>query len=229
VAWRREITMLAALGVAGLFGAGISRAGSVEVLSCEAASQRAQVAVDLAGQPAKDVKVELRAFNARLVGTLKTDGSGRVALPQLKAGKYIVTARGTNQVVGSICVEVGKQNAQLGSSFTIAMKALAPAGLPLELPKQRVERFRGTVVDQTGAGVAGARIVIVPTGSSGARQRKIVKTDKVGGFFLELADGKYSASFEGSGFRTVMMDFEVARGGSSDELRVVLPVGLATE
>src|SRR5271168_4013443 len=89
-----QVAMMALLVVGGLFGAGVSRAGSVEVLSCEAAAQRAHVAVDLSGRAAGDVKVELRTPEYRLVETLKIDGSGRVLLPRLKTGRYIVTALG---------------------------------------------------------------------------------------------------------------------------------------
>jgi len=77
-----------------------------------------------------------------------------------------------------------------------------------------------TVVDVTGARVAGALILIASRSTT-----RELQSDKIGGFHATLAAGVYRIKVVGNGFRTANLKTLRIQSGISRTLKVVLTMG----
>ena len=79
--------------------------------------------------------------------------------------------------------------------------------------------LKGVIVDQMGASVAGAKVLIM----NGSARREL-KSDEMGAFSVEVPQGSYQVLVESLGFRIAKLNRVQVRSASSKEIRVVLKV-----
>ena len=97
--------------------------------------------------------------------------------------------------------------------FTLIVAPLVGAG------QQADENLKGVIVDQMGASVAGAKILIM-NGSA----RLELKSNEMGAFSVEVPQGSYQVLVESIGFRIAKLNRVQVRSASPKEIRVVLKV-----
>jgi hypothetical protein len=227
----------AALAASSLLWATTSYASSVTVVNppCAASSQRARIEIVLEEKPATNAQLVVTTHENRLIQTLSVDKSGLVVLPRLAPGKYDLTASAPGTYGASICVEIPEKKLKQVSSFSLALQTplnmLAPWLLTEaenKAPRELIREFKGVVLDQSGGGVSGMIIQVLPRGvRDDARSIKTI-TDPNGQFAVHLADGIYTALFVFPGFHSEIMVFEITQAGAAKDLRVPLKVGSTT-
>jgi hypothetical protein len=153
---------------------------SVTVNGPPAKSSRNVVVTTLfEGKPRKGVKVEIyrcrKQMEANPSFTLITGEDGTVAPPALSPGEYCIVASADLNLVADLELRVSSHFKEKTSSFSMELVArrfptweqqLATADqMPVE---DRVQKFSGTVRDQTRSAISGVSIEIV---QGHARQR----------------------------------------------------------
>ena len=229
------------LGLSLLLAGLTSAKSSVEVITCEASSQKARMAIDRQGRAGKDVRVTISLSGGQpFQRPLAPDESGLVVLPPLKAGQYVVTAVAPEDQGGSICVEISKKKSHDVSSFKLLLRPLPPGSPTLEqtlaaaeqdAPTENIQQFQGLIVDPGGATNAGAEIMIFPKGAKirDDKHSVKVKTGSNDDFSVVLPDGVDAAVFLSSGFKQQIVTFEVLHTGAANGMRISLELGAVTE
>jgi hypothetical protein len=209
----------------------------VEVIPCQASSQRARITIDLNGKSAKDVRLILTTLENQPVQALSIDEFGIAVLPPLTPGKYLVSASAPENLGAALCVEISKKKWKQVSSFSLALKTLPPAPPTREEllsaaedkpPRERIQQFRGVVVDPSGAAVSGIVIQIFPKGARDDARTAKATSDASGHFSVALPDGVYTAFLMSPGFRTEIVTFEITHAGTANGLRISLQIGMIT-
>jgi len=209
-------------------------ASSVEVkaLKPQASSRHVRVSVVLNGHPAVGASVDFCAAGDKPCLSTFTSKNGVAVSPELPDGDYTVTASLDDVIGGDLLLHVSRKGKtrvfaiDLSESFRAAQVYRAAAN---NLPSRATLRFfQGILRDPTGATIPGADVKIVPKGSADHAIIQRVKTDQAGHFSATLIVGAYVAFFSAPGFRTEIVPFEIAEGGSN-ELQVKLQVGQTSE
>jgi hypothetical protein len=197
------------------------------------------------GQPAKDVLVEVtptgkaKAGQAPLV--LASGEDGRVSLPDLSAGKYVIGALAADRGRAQLLLHVTR-NRKDKTNFEMALEVPAqytewrsgnlPAGALAEACDRdsclshldlQIQKFAGVATDPTGSVIPATEITILRNGPGNKRVIKI-ESDQHGRFSAELEAGTYVAYFRASAFRTEIVPFGVAAQGA-EEVRIKMLVG----
>lgn len=150
-----------------------------------------------------------------------TNEDGIATLPELVPGNYdvAVTLNGVAST-GFIGLHVSnrKDLSTLPVDLTEQVRRVEDAPL-----RDRIEAFRGTVRDISGAPLGGASLVVVKRESHGKDVVLTGKADADGHFSGQLEEGTYIAVFFSPAFRPAIAPFELAKTGSS-ELSVRLDV-----
>jgi len=213
-------------------------AASVEVLSCQPATQKAHVTIALAGTASRDVKAVLSWQDGRQIQNLSMDRAGRIVLPRLQPGTYLVEASAPANQGGALCLEISPSKQERSTHFAISLHAMPPAPPTLDQlltaaenqdPVLRLQQFKGVVTDPAKSVLSGATVEIRPKGVRGDFRTLTAPTDAEGHFSAHLPDGIYTAVFTAQGFGRQIIVFEIAKTGSSEELQVPLQIGFAAE
>lgn len=201
------------------------------------ASRHVKIQVSLGGKPLEGAKVIFRPSHQCTCATdalrgnpldtsmipssssRMTDKNGIADLPELAPGDYDVAAS-INDVASTVFLGL-RVSADLGPT-TVPIDLTEPVHRVEDVPVHyRIETFRGTVKDFSGAVISGAKIAVVNRGSQAKDIVLRDKTDANGNFSVHLADGSYIAVFFSPGFRPAIEPFEVTKTGASE-----LPVKL---
>jgi 5-hydroxyisourate hydrolase-like protein (transthyretin family) len=209
-----------------------SAAVEVENIKLQEASRNVRIAVVLEGKPVKGAKVEFcKTPGNQSCASVRTDADGIAAVRGLGGGNYSVIASIEDEINADLYLHVARGRKEtsfsidLTDSYQKAQEFLAAAEkLPI---RDRVQEFRGSVQDPSGAFIQGVDIKITRKGSDGKTDVVRLKSDATGRFSTRLADGTYIAFFTFAGFRSQITPFEVTSQGSND-LRIVLELGSTT-
>lgn len=104
------------------------------------------------------------------------------------------------------------------TKYGLAVFTLIVAPL-LVVAQQAGGSLKGVVVDQMGASIPGAKVLI----TNGFARREL-KTDETGAFSVEIPSGSYQVLIESPGFRVAKLSRVRIQSDSSKEIRVVLRV-----
>jgi hypothetical protein len=217
-----------------LLWAVMAAAESVEVAVKPLESPRhVRISVVLNGKPVKDVQVYFCTTSVHQTCFSVLTGDNGVAVPHaLAVGNYQVTAVTEDRLAAHLYLHVSRESKatsfsmDLTEAFQAAQAALAAAErLPI---RERVQEFRGSLQDPSGAFIAGVDIKVVRKGSEDKADVVRLKSDAHGRFSAQLADGFYIAFFSMAGFRTEIVPFEVSAQGDK-EMLVKLQLGQTTE
>jgi 5-hydroxyisourate hydrolase-like protein (transthyretin family) len=214
---------------------------SVEVVATQKSSQRIRVVFIMSGVPQKGVRVEVYQYTlssgekSKALLSLTSDDEGKVTPPVLSPGHYHLVASAERNLRADLYLDVSRKLGKQISSISMNLiedqyptpEQLWDAAEKV-LVKDRLEAFRGTIYDPSGARVSGVSIEVARKGTQGKEQIAQVESGKDGRFFAPLADGAYVARFSIPGFQVAFVPFEVTKQGS-EELRVTLEIGRATE
>ena len=214
----------------------ISSAESVEVTQIKPvqSSRHVRVSILLNGHPVSNVKVYFCANGGgeQLCSSVITGSDGVAAPPRLRDGDYVVSAVFEDELNAALYLHVshkGKATSfslDLTESFCEVQNAIVAANnLPI---RARVQEFRGSLQDPTGAVIPGANIKIVRRGSQDRAVVQKLKSGADGRFSAHLEYGMYIAFFSSPGFRAEIVPFEVVARGEK-EMLVRLQVGQSTQ
>jgi hypothetical protein len=240
-----------ALAAACLLLSAMARAECVTVttatprpLSYQWSSQDARIAVLLDGKPAPGAQIDiLTARNDHLRFSITTDLHGLATLPTLVPEQYHVVATATDKQRGE---------SYLAESFLDVYKGVPGSGgwvilelVPLrqvqllELPALdqvlvggaqrmptigKIPELKGSVIDPSGAPIAGATVKVFPTGSSDESHVIEIETDQNGLFSIPLPRGTYTVVVWMQAFRSQVTDFEIAPQADARDVKIVLNV-----
>jgi ribosomal protein L19 len=224
--------------ISSMLFAGVLHAECV-LMPPQESSSHVRIQVVLAGNPVKGAKVIIRASQECTCatdmlrgnpldtttpprGALQiTDENGIANLPEFAPGDYdvAVTLNGVAST-GFIGLHVSNKVGSTTLPVDLTEQVRRVENVPL---RDRVEAFRGTVRDISGAPLAGASIVVVKRESHGKDVVLTGKTDADGHFSGQLDEGSYIAVFFSPAFRPAIAPFEVAKSGAR-ELSVSLDV-----
>jgi len=214
---------------------------SVEVVTTQKSSQRIWVVFLVGGVPQKSVRVDVYRYSlgsgeeSKSLISLTSDDEGKVTPPVLSRAHYHLVASAERNLRADLYLDVSRKRGKQLSSFSMNLienqyptpEQLWDAAEKAPV-KDRLEAFRGTIYDPSGARVSGVSIEVVRKGTQGKEQIAQVESGKDGRFFAPLADGAYVARFSIPGFQLAFVPFEVTKQGSG-ELRVTLEIARATE
>ena len=209
-----------------------SAAVEVENIKPQESSRNVRIAVVLEGKPVKDARVVFcKTPGIQDCVSVLTNADGIATVRRLGVGNYYIVASVDDEVNASLYLHAGhgRKQASFSMDLTGAYRQgqdfmAAAAQLPV---RDRVQGFRGSVQDPSGAFIQGVNIKIVRKGTDGEADVVRLKSDVRGHFSSPLADGIYIAFFTFAGFRTQITPFEVTSQGSKD-LRIVLQLGSTT-
>jgi outer membrane receptor protein involved in Fe transport len=112
-------------------------------------------------------------------------------------------------------------------TFFVAVFSLLANAVP-SFAQEGTSVLRGTVVDSTGAVVAGARVSIANQATG--LNRRAATTNESGGYvFPSLVPGKYRVTVETQGFKTAVREDVSLEVGETQELKITLEVGATSE
>lgn len=215
--------------------ASIAVAESVQVRTVEPqeSSHHVLVAVVLAGKPLRNVRVEFATTPGDQVCFSALTSDDGLAEPQALALKTYPTVATFEDGVGAdLYLHISDKSRakpfsiDLTKSVEAAQEALASAEkLPI---RERVQEFKDTSQDPSGADIPGVNIKVARKGSADKKDVRRLKSDANGYFSTQLADGVYGASFSFPGFRTEIAPFAVRARGET-EMLVKLQVSNETE
>jgi hypothetical protein len=209
---------------------GVARPESVtvEAPKPQESSRHVRIVVMLGGKPLRGVTIDFYPIAAQPHFSAITDEDGIATPPDLALGNYNIVARLDEDVSTSLSLHVVPErmvstfSLDLTEGFAQAQRAQQAAeSLPI---RDRVKSFRGTVLDPTGAVIAGTNIRVVRKGSQEKAVALRVKSDAKGNFSGQLGEGSYIAFVFSQGFRTAIVPFEVTKDGSGD-LRITMQIG----
>ena len=165
--------------------------------------------------------------------TLTCDEYGWLKTPKLADGQYSFVAQAGENLRADLVLDVSSPGGTM--AFRMDLHSWVPErpGVGLTNPEKvpitkRLEVFRGTVTDQTGAVIPKVSIRLVRKEAGGTKVVNEIKSGSSGDFEAQLAPGTYVAIFSASGFKIYAVGFEIAPDGSR-RLDVKLEVGAATQ
>lgn len=177
--------------------------------------------------------------NGKSMFSGKTDKVGLILVPPLPVGFYQVVATATGELRAEVSLVVSgsaaKQTAPFLLNLVVPPKPLTPFQLlsrtaetaQAKPPENKLQEFKGTVIDPSGAVTPEALIAIFPKGFRSESEMLEMKADENGRFSKTLKPGIYTAVFQLLGFRTTTLVFEIATDGSAKDLQVLLKLGAA--
>lgn len=180
------------------------------------------IVVELGEKPLQGVKVDLYAKGSKKATFhALTNERGMVIPPALDLGDYSIVAALNQAVVSSLQLRITRGGADVPLSISLG-------SVPMEVIesqpiRDRLQEFRGVVLDQADAAIPAAIVVV----SRGPRVGDVVlriTADMDGHFSEKLGDGFYTAFFFANGFRTATLPFEIT-GNGAGQLQVRLRVG----
>jgi hypothetical protein len=89
---------------------------------------------------------------------------------------------------------------------------------------ERVQSFKGTVLEASGAGVPGTVIWVFPEDFQGKNTAIHLVADEDGGFVSVLADGTYTVVVQSVTFGSRVVGLAIARDGNAKELEIPLEI-----
>jgi Carboxypeptidase regulatory-like domain len=202
-------------------------------------SEHVRITTVVNSKAASGVRVDIYGSENQYKPSVISDHNGVAVLPKLLPGLYGIVAESADRKFhGQLALQVTRSLKNRTSSFFISLTGVLPSwgGLPpvtigeltaaATMPvSTRLHRFRGILIDQSGAPIPSADIVVMKTRSSDNTGLTISEINsKEDGWFSEpLLEGTYVAVFRMSGFRTEIVAFEVANDGLED-LRVTMRI-----
>ena len=224
-----------------LFIAGAVRAAepavSVEVVTPLKSGPVARIVVALNGKPVPGAKVAIYKYEgargAIPVVTLLCDEYGWIKTPKLADGQYGFVAQVGKDLQAGLFLDVSSRDGTMAFEMDLRPSPPERAHVDLTNPEnvpitKRLQAFRGTVTDPSGAVLPKASIRIVRRGAGGTKVVNEIKSGINGDFQAELPTGTYVAIFSAPGFKTYVVGFEIAPDGSS-RLDVKLDIGPVSE
>ena len=187
------------------------------------------------GKPAAGAKLEFYLFDSGKrpeapTLTLASDEFGWIKSPKFSDGRYEVVATAEHNLRAELFLDVSSHYGNTPSAFKMELIPGDPLDADPEpatiehLPiASHVEVFRGTVTDQSGAVIPGARIRIFRRGTASAKVLATLKAGKAGEFETRLDPGIYIAEFRSSGFAAKLVGFEIV-SFSSEQMAVTLVI-----
>jgi 5-hydroxyisourate hydrolase-like protein (transthyretin family) len=188
----------------------------------------------LDGKPYKGVKIEIYRYRkepkANPLFTFMTNEGGSVTPPALSRGDYWIVASAGLNLRADLYLRVASRS-EGTSSFSMELDASpyptfeqrlsAAEQMPI---KAQIQRFGGTVHDQSGSVISGVSIDVVRKGSQGRDHVIKLKSDRNGRFSATLSEGRHIAIFQAAGFSTQFIPLEIAMIGGNGEIRVELQI-----
>jgi hypothetical protein len=214
---------------------------SVEVVAPQKSSRKIRVVFLIDGAPQRGVRVEVYRYTlgsgeeSKPLVSLTSDDEGKIRPSALSPGHYHLVASAERNLRADLYLDVSRKLGKQVSSFSMnlienqypTLEQLWAAAEEAPV-KDRLEAFRGTIYDPSGARVSGVSIEVVKKGTRGKEQVEALESGKDSRFFAPLADGAYVARFSIPGFQIAFVPFEVTKEGS-EGLRVTLEIGRETE
>jgi hypothetical protein len=165
--------------------------------------------------------------------TLVTDALGKAVLPQLPPGSYYVLAKAKPNLRDDLCLNITRSTAQVSSKFTLELVPYDPpptyaqivANAEHSTDVQLIPKFRGVVLDPTGALIRDTSVDVVFKGTEGEKYAAHLHTDEFGRFSANLPEGGYIAFFHAQGFKERVVPLAVSNTDGNGELRVKLQIG----
>jgi hypothetical protein len=153
---------------------------------------------------------------------------------------YSIVASAKPDLVGYLALNIDPSNSDLLDQFSIFLEQkhyVAPPPTYAQIVAaaeqspivSRLSKFRGVVFDRGGAPIPGVFIDIVVKGTQGEKHAARVRSDELGRFSAQLADGEYVALFGASGFERRVLPLTISKAAGNGELQVVLEVVVASE
>lgn len=188
------------------------------------------------GKPAAGAKLEFYLFDSSKrpeepALTLVSDEFGWIKSPKLSDGRYKVIATAEHNLRAELFLDVSSHYGNTPSAFKMELLSGDPLDANPEpatiehLPiASHLEVFRGTVTDQSGAGIPGAHIGVFRRGPEPTKVLATLNAGKAGEFEARLDPGIYIAEFRAPGFATKLVGFEIV-SFSSEQMAVTLVVG----
>jgi carboxypeptidase family protein len=185
------------------------------------------------GKPLRDAKLEFfLATEKQSRLSLSTDQQGVVATPLLHPGLYRIVATAPGNLLAELYLDVSETSGKQAKSFVMDLTPVPPAvptltnlAIAEKTPvTERIQGFRGLVVDPVGAPIPGAEIQVLRKGSVGEIVVTL-KSDEAGRFAAPLAGGTYVAFVRMLAFRTEVVGFEIAGGASAKSVRISMQIG----
>ena len=229
-----------------MFFSSVVTASTCEVVSLTEQLSSPDVEITLRGATSsKNVKVDVYPYKegksvypdiwgdlTPLFSIPVDDADGRLRLPKLGEGHYLVLARAEDTLKGSLYLSVVPGLANNVSEFSLQLSGCSMDESPdamvsraEQMPiRDRLQTFRGTVSDTTGAAIVGAVVHVVRKGTQGKERVAHLRSDATGHYSAELQEGYYLVFFSEPGFHTVIAPFEVTKKGKKEDLRITLDV-----
>lgn len=195
------------------------------------------------GKPAAGAKLEFYLLDSgrrpeEPTLTLVSDEFGWIKSPTLADGRYEVVASTEDNLRADLALDVSSHYGRTPSAFKMELFPADPQDVDPEkatLEKvpitNHLEVFRGTVTDQSGAVIPGAKIRIYRRGTGDEKVLQTLKAgkcaascEKAGQFETKLDPGTYVAEFLYQGFAPKLVGFEIVSSGSR-QIDVVLELG----
>ncbi len=220
---------------------------AVEVVAPRKSSPIIRLKILLGGKPQSGAKIEIYKYQlgpgqeTKPRFSLFSDEQGIAVPPELAPGSYHIVASAEKDLHVDVYLDVVSEAPVKTSEFSMELVASpyptvaspyatreqlvekAESGLSVD----RVQEFRGTIFDPSGAGIAGASVEVARAGTRGTGGIASLKSDSRGEFFAALPEGRYVAVIAAPGFRTLYLPFDVSSDGSKD-FKVILRLGSTT-
>jgi len=195
-------------------------------------SPKVRITARLDGKPLRGAKLEFFSITeqqSRL--SLSTDRQGVAKIPKLLPGQYRVVATSPGDLLAELYLDVSKTFEGQAKSYVMDLTPVPPAvptltnlAITEKTPvTERIQEFKGLVVDPVGAPIPGAEIQVLGKGSHGEAVAKL-KSDEAGRFAAPLAEGTYVAFLQMPGFRTEIVGFEVMRDAPTPALQISMRI-----
>ena len=215
----------------------VAAKASVEVLQVSPSSQNAKITVLHDGKPLQDVKIDVFTAGEQLRLYLSTAGDGVIVLPLLPRGRYHIAANAAGNLGADLVLNVSRLRNKQPSEFSLLLFVRPPRPPTLEQriaavegsgAIERLQKFKGIVVDPAGAGIRQVKIQIFQEGSGGKDRVATTKSDATGHFSAHLVKGTYTAMLQAQGFSAQIQVFEITEEGVQKDLRIRLDLGPVT-
>jgi Carboxypeptidase regulatory-like domain len=195
-------------------------------------SREVRVLASVNGKPVKDATVEVFHLGMDLL-SLRSDEQGSVILPPLFPGydySLIITAdngwrseehlyvlNDGSREATTVSFELEPTVSQTQGKLNAAAKKVAVS--------ERVQFFKGTVIDPQGTEIPGTVIWVFSKDIDGKNTALSLVSDEHGSFSSVLPDGTYTVVFQSNGFRSRVVGLEISRDEKVKELKIPLEIG----
>jgi hypothetical protein len=194
-------------------------------------SREVRVLAYVNGKPVKDATVEV-FYLGKDFFSLRSDEQGSVILPPLFPGYYysltITSGNGWRSeehvyVLNDASSEATTVSFELKPAVFQTQEELNAAARKVAV-SERVQSFKGTVIDVSGAAIPGTVIWVFSKDFQGKNTAISLVADEDGSFSSALADGAYTVVVQSVGFRSRVVGLEIARDEKVKELKLRLEV-----